>query len=127
MSARVIARRLRAVRRSRDAGITLMELLVATVLNVIVGSLAVGIFISVNNSTDNSVDRSVNTAAARNAARDWTAYLRMAEGRTAGLKTNRIQWLTANDTLFYAGLYNRTVTTLTTTAAPTMMWLRIDP
>jgi type II secretory pathway pseudopilin PulG len=127
MSARVIGRRTRALHAAGDAGITLMELVVAMVLNVIVGSLAVGIFISVNNSSDTSIDRSVNTAAARNAARDWTAYLRIADGRTVGVKTNRIEWLTANDTLFYAGLYNRTVTNLTTTGAPTMMWLRRDP
>jgi type II secretory pathway pseudopilin PulG len=126
MSARLIGRRLRAVRTSGDAGITLMELLVAMVLNVIVGTLAVSIFISVNDSTNNSVDRSVNTAAARNAVRDWTAYLRVADGRTAGVKTNRIEWLTANDMLFYADLYNRTVTNLAVTGAPTMLWLRRD-
>jgi len=126
MPARLISCRLRAVRKSGDAGITLMELVVAMVLNVIVGSLAVGIFVSVNNSSDNSVDRSVNTADARNAARDWTAYLRVADGRTAGVKTNRIEWLTPNDMLFYADLYNRNVTNLTVTGAPTMIWLRRD-
>jgi Tfp pilus assembly protein PilW len=126
MSAGVIGRRMRTVRSDGDAGITLMELLVAMVLNVIVGSLAVAIFINVNDSTDNSVDRSVNAAGARNAARDWTAYLRIADGRTAGVKANRIEWLTDNDMLFYADLYNRTVTNLTVTGAPTMVWLRRD-
>jgi Tfp pilus assembly protein PilW len=126
MPARVIRRRLRAVRARRDAGITLMELVVAMALNVVIGALTVAIFLDVNDSTDASIDRSVSTASARNAIQDWTAYLRVADGKTAGVKTHRIEWLTNNDMMFYADLYNRSVTNLATTGAPTMMWLRLD-
>ena len=126
MSAGVISRRLRAVRATPDAGITLIELLVAMVLSTIIGAMAIGIFISVNKSTANSEDRSFSTATARNTIQDWTAYLRVADGKTAGVKTNRIEWLTAKDMLFYADLYNRSVTNLATTGAPTMIWLRLD-
>jgi hypothetical protein len=126
MSAGVIRRRLRAIRAGGDAGITLMELVIAMVLNVLIGALTVGIFLSVNDSTGTSIDRTVSTASARNAVQDWTAYLRVADGRTAGVKTNRIEWQAGNDMLFYADLYNRSVENLTVTGAPTMMWLRLD-
>jgi hypothetical protein len=125
MPTRVI-RRVRALLASGDAGITLMELIIGMVLNMIIGALTVGIFLSVNNSSNNSVDRTVSTSNARNTVQDWTAYFRVADGKTAGVKTNRVEWLTANDVLFYADLYNRTVTNLTATAAPTMIWLRLD-
>jgi hypothetical protein len=126
MPARLIRRRLQAVRSSGDAGITLMELVVAMALNVLIGALTVGIFLQVNDSSDTSIDRSVGTASARNAIQSWTAYLRVADGKTAGVKTNRIEWLTDDDMLFYADLYNRSVSNLDATGAPTMMWLRLD-
>jgi hypothetical protein len=126
MSARVIRRRARAVVDTGDAGITLMELIVAMVLNVIIGAMTVGILLSINNSSTNSTDRTVNTAGARNTIQDWTALLRVADGKTAGVKTNRFEWLTSNDMLFYADLYNRSVTNLSVTGAPTMIWLRLD-
>lgn len=126
MPARVISRRMRALRAGGDAGITLMELLVAMVINVIIGALTVGIFLSVNDSSNNSVDRAVGTANARNTIQAWTALLRVADGKTAGIGTNRIEWLTSKDMLFYADLKNRTTTNLTVTGPPTMVWLRLD-
>jgi hypothetical protein len=126
MSAGVIRGRLSRLRASSDAGVTLMELVVAMVLSVLVGALTAGIFIKVNESSANSIDRSVNTAGARNAIQDWTAYLRVADGKTPGVKTNRIEWLTSTDMLFYADLFNRSVTNLAVTGTPTMVWLRLD-
>jgi len=126
MSARVIRRRVRAVVDRGDAGITLMELVVSMVLTAIVSAMTVGILLSVNSSTNDSTDRTVNTGDARSTIQDWTAYLRVADGKTAGVKTNRFEWVTSNDMLFYADLYNRTVTNLTATGAPTMIWLRLD-
>jgi Tfp pilus assembly protein PilW len=126
MSEGVIRHRLHALRTGGDAGITLMELVVAMVLNVIVGTLTVGIFVNVQHSSSTSVDRTVSTASARNAIQDWTAFLRVADGKTAGVKTNRIEWLGSQDMLFYADLYNRSVDNLAVTGAPTMIWLRLD-
>lgn len=122
----LIRRRLSALRASGDAGITLMELVIAMVLNVLIGALTVGIFLKVNDSTGSSVDRAVSTASARNAIQDWTAYLRVADGKTVGVKTNRFEWLAPRDAVFYADLYNRSVTNLAVTGAPTMVWLRLD-
>ena len=126
MPTRLIRRRMQAVRSRGDAGITLMELVIAMALNVLIGALTVGIFLQVNSSTSGSIDRSISTASARNAIQSWTAYLRVADGRTPGVKTNRIEWLTSKDMLFYASLYNRSVTNLAVTGAPTMVWLRLD-
>jgi hypothetical protein len=126
MPAGVIRRRLAALRAGGDAGITLMELIVAMVLNTIIGAMTAGIFISINNASNTNVDRTVGTASARNTIQDWTAYLRVADGKTAGVKTNRFEWLANNDMLFYADLYNRTVDNLAVTGAPTMIWLRLD-
>jgi hypothetical protein len=126
MSAGVIRRRLRSMRAGRDTGVTLMELVVGMVLTTIIGAMTISIFVQVYSSTNNSGDRTFNTATARNTIQDWTAYIRVADGKTAGVKTNRIEWLTSKDMLFYADLYNRSVTNLTVTGAPTMIWLRLD-
>ena len=129
MSARLIRARMQAIReRGADAGITLMELLVAMVLNSIIGALTLILFVAVDDSSGASTDRAVNTASARNAIQSWTAYLRVADGTTPGVITNRFEWLTSNDILFYADLFNRTATDAGVPAVqpPTMMWLRRD-
>jgi type II secretory pathway pseudopilin PulG len=125
MSAR-LTRRLRAIREQRDAGMTLTEVIVAAGLSVLVGSMTVGLFLNINDTTARATDRTVTSGTARNAIQAWTAYLRVTDGTTAGTRTNRVEWLTANDMLFYADLNNRPLGTVSTTNAPTMMWLRRD-
>lgn len=129
MSARLI-RRLRAARADGDAGITLMELLVSMALSTIIGAMTLGLVVNINTSSADTTDRSINSSSARNAIQAWTAYLRVADSTTAGLRpTNRIEWLTPNDMLFYADLGNRlssTDTQLAQTLPPTMIWLRLD-
>jgi hypothetical protein len=125
MPARLIPTKLLAALR-RDDGITLAELLVVMALGTIVGALTMGMMIQVNNSTSATIDRTISSASARNALQAWTAYLGVADGTAAGTSTNRIEWLTAKDMLFYADINNRTINNAATTAAPTMMWLRLD-
>lgn len=125
MSTGLIAR-LRAVRERPDAGVSLMELLVSMGLSTILGALTLMLFVNVNTSTAATTDRTMSTASARNAIQAWTGYLQVADGTTAGLKTNRIEWLTAADMLFYADINNRSMSSLGTTSAPTMIWLRLD-
>lgn len=122
----VLIARLRAVREHADAGVSLMELLVSMALMTILGTLTLMLFLNVNSSTAATTDRTLNTASARNALEAWTGYLQVADGTTAGSKTNRIEWLTATDMLFYADINNRTWSSPGTTGAPTMMWLRLD-
>jgi hypothetical protein len=130
MSARLalaaVRRRLRARRTRSDAGITLAELVVAMGLSTLIGALTLGLFISITKSSGATTDRAINTGAARNLIQSWTAYLRVADGTTPGSRVGRIEWLTASDMLFYSDLYNRSMTSVSTTASPTMVWLRRD-
>jgi hypothetical protein len=95
-------------------------------LSTIVGAMTLGMFLNVNNATGNSLDRTQSSTDARNALQAWTAYLRVADGPIAGSRVSRFEWLTGNDILFYADLYNRSIVTARTTGAPTMIWLRRD-
>jgi hypothetical protein len=126
MPTRVIRERLAALRSRGDAGISLTELIVSMTLFSIVGAMTLGIFLSINTTAGATVDRTINSSSARNAIEAWSGYLHVADGTTAGVRTNRIEWLAPNDMLFYADLYNRTYGSPGTTAAPTMIWLRLD-
>jgi hypothetical protein len=112
MPTRVIRERLAALRSRGDAGISLTELIVSMTLFSIVGAMTLGIFLSINTTAGATVDRTINSSSARNAIEAWSGYLHVADGTTAGVRTNRIEWLAPNDMLFYA--------------APTMIWLRLD-
>jgi Tfp pilus assembly protein PilW len=120
----------RALRRARaassnDAGISLAELLVAMALATIIGAMTMVTFVNVSDSTAATTDRVIGSSQARNTLQSWTGYLRVADGTTAGSTTNRFEWLTGTDVLFYADLKNRTASADTVTA-PTMIWLRLD-
>lgn len=127
-------RRFRAVAATREAGMTLAELLVGMVLSTVLGALTLGLVVSMDTSTAATTDRTINSASARNTIQAWTSYLRVADGPTAGVKASRIEWMgsnitgstAANDMLFYADLGNRSMNSVDTTAAPTMVWLRRD-
>lgn len=113
------------MRSSRDAGVSLTEMIVAMTLATILGAITLQLFITVSDSSASSTDRAVNTAQARNTMQAWSGYLHVADGTTAGSASTRFEWLTAGDLLFYASLANR-AGGLNTTAAPTMIWLRRD-
>jgi Tfp pilus assembly protein PilW len=128
MSTGMIAR-IRAVVASGDAGITLMELIVGMALSTILGAMTLMLFLDINSSAESTTDRTINTASVRNAIQSWTTYLRVADGTTAGDRSNRIEWLTPSDMLFYADINNRpddTAEQVKTIGTPTMMWLRLD-
>jgi type II secretory pathway component PulJ len=119
----------RRLRASRDAGLTMAELVVTMGLSTLIGAMTLSLFLSIQSSATATTDRTVNSAAARTTLQSWTAYLRVADGPTAGVRTSRIEWLTSKDLLFYADLYNRGMNSssdVATTSAPTMIWLRRD-
>jgi Tfp pilus assembly protein PilW len=121
-----LIRRLRAIRASREAGMSLTEVLISMALSMLIGAMTLGLFLSISDTTTRATDRTSSSASARNAIQAWTAYLRVTDGTTAGSRTNRIEWLSANDMLFYADLNNRSWGSPGTTSAPTMIWLRRD-
>jgi type II secretory pathway pseudopilin PulG len=126
MSSRVIQRLRRTRAEGGEAGMTLTEVLVAMGLSMVIGAMTLGLFLSIGDTTTRATDRTTTSASARNAIQAWTAYLRVADGTTAGSRTNRVEWLTANDMLFYSDLNNRSLDSVATTSPPTMIWLRRD-
>src|SRR5579859_3070160 len=121
-----LSRRLRAVLDHAEAGVTLIEVVVAMVLSVILGGLTVMVFTNTNTSSAATTDRTISTASARDTIQAWAGYLRVADGTTPGSRSNRIEWLTGSDMLFYADLRNRSMSSPATTAAATMIWIRLD-
>ena len=127
MSTRLIARIRARLRNGRgDAGITLAEVVVTMAISTLLGAMTLAMFLAINTSTAATTDRTVNTASSRVAIQSWAAYLRVADGTTAGSRSNRVEWLTGNDMLFYADLSNRSMSSVGTTSAPVMIWLRRD-
>jgi hypothetical protein len=88
--------------------------------------MTLGIVVAINSSSSATTDRTITSSTARSTIQAWTSYLRVTDGTTAGTRTNRIEWLTANDMLFYSDLYNRSMSSVGTTSPPTMVWLRLD-
>jgi prepilin-type N-terminal cleavage/methylation domain-containing protein len=114
----------RRPRAADDAGVTLIEVIVAMTLSTILGTAALLFFTAANDSAASSLDRSVSSAQARIALQSWTSYLRVSDGPAAGNPSHRFEWITSTSTLFYADLGNRTGDAAA--AAPRMVWLRYD-
>lgn len=117
-----LRRRLRSA--PQDAGVSLIEIVVAMGMSTILGAAALLFFTAANNSAASSLDRSISSAQARGALQAWTAYLRVSDGPTAGVPGHRFEWITTTSTVFYADLGNRSGATAAT--APRMVWLRYD-
>lgn len=118
--------RVRTVRRGGDAGMSLTELLVAMVLAAVLGAITSVLFVDVDNSTAASTDRAIDSAQARNVLQSWTSYLQVSDGPTAGSATNRFEWFGPSSILFYSDLFNRSQSSLASTGAPILVWLRLD-
>ncbi|HEX3334929.1 MAG TPA: hypothetical protein VHS54_00620 [Jatrophihabitans sp.] len=119
-------RRLRAITRGRDDGVTLTELLVSMGLSTLLGAVTVTLFLNINTSSSDTTDRTINSSSARNTIQAWTGYLRVADGTPPGTRTNRLGWLAPNDMLLFSDVGNRSMSSITTTSPPIMIWLRLD-
>jgi len=102
----------RAVRRisggDREAGVSLVEMLVAMALSVILGAVTMTLVVQISSSANNSTDRAVHSAQARNALQAWGGYLQVADDSSAGgTAASRFEWFTASSLLFYSDLNNR--------------------
>ena len=116
--------RLHRLRAQADAGVTLVELVVAMTLSTIVAAMTLTLFINVNDSTQRTVDSTIGTAQARDVLEAWTSYLRVADGPTPGHPLHRFEWIQPSDMFFYADLRNRTAS-IDTVTSPTGVWLRL--
>lgn len=73
-----LARRAGDVRRRRDAGITLTELLVTMGLMSVVGALALGVLVNATATTDRATEGSLAGSESRTALLSWTQVLQTA-------------------------------------------------
>jgi len=111
---------------SRDAGVSLIEMLVAMALSTILGAVTLMLFVQVSSASNDTTDRTISSTQARNAQQAWSSYLQVLDDAAgAGTGSNRFEWFTAKSVLFYADLNNRAGAVGTTSAA-TMVWLRLD-
>lgn len=122
----VLRRRVRRVRATADAGVSLPELLMAMVLSSILGAITLVLFVAVDKASSTTSDRAINDGKARTTLQAWSTYLQASDGPTAGSALNRFEWFTASNVLFYSDLYNRSGSSLGTTSPPKLVWLRLD-
>jgi len=123
MLTRLLHRRRAAV---GEAGISLVEVLVAMTLSMILGAITMTLAVKVSSSSSDSTDRTISSEQSRNVMQAWSGYLQVADDPTStGTGVSRFEWFTASSILFYSDLNNRSGS-LATTGAPTMVWLRLD-
>jgi prepilin-type N-terminal cleavage/methylation domain-containing protein len=95
--------RSRVVRAGHDAGLTLIELVVAMVLATVLGSMAMAWFLGASDASTATTDADLGTASARNVLQTWAALLRVAGSPTdPGSGTDRITSLSATSITFNA-------------------------
>lgn len=104
----MLSLRRRALRPSDDAGITLIEMVVAMTISVIVGAMAVAFFVSTWGNAHNATDRSVQASQARMVLQDWSQLIRLADSPVqAGTSNQRFVQVGPNSMTFYANISNR--------------------
>jgi Tfp pilus assembly protein PilW len=98
----------RSRRCSGDAGITLMELVVAMGIAVIVGVMSTNFLMSALHTGDKTVKTNQDTGDARVTLDSWTSMLRVADFLDTADQKDRFEQITATKIVFYANLNNRT-------------------
>jgi len=110
----------------QDAGVTLVEVLMAMALSTILGAVTLMLFVQVSASANDTTDRTISSSQARNALQSWSSYLQVIDDAAgSGSSTSRFEWITDSSIMFYADLNNRSGA-VGTTAAASMIWLRLD-
>ena len=95
--------RRRVAGRRPDAGVTLIELLVAMTLATLFGSFAMVWFLGASDASTATTSADLGTASARNALQTWAALLRVAGSSSdPGSGTDRIVSLSATSITFNA-------------------------
>jgi Tfp pilus assembly protein PilV len=109
-----------------DAGVSLIELVVAMTLMTVVGTLTLTFFITMNSADRKTVDANIATASARNALESWTRLLSLADSKQgAGSGAGRFEQITPTGAVFYANVNNRATATSARTA-PTKIFLSLE-
>jgi type II secretory pathway pseudopilin PulG len=105
----MLSRLVRRIRRAAtgDAGINLLELMVATTITAILGAAATMYFVGSENSSNRTIATTQASAGARITLDSWTSMLRVADWLDTSTKTDRFEEITPTEIVFYADLNNR--------------------
>jgi hypothetical protein len=106
------------LRRFRDdAGMTLAEMLVSCTVGMIVLTFGTLFFVSTSRSSDHTGQVDEALASARTVLGRWTSFVRVAGWLDPAGATDRFEEITPTKLVFYAGLGNRSDSSLQLTAA----------
>jgi hypothetical protein len=109
-----------------DAGVSLIELVVAMTLMTVVGTLTLTFFVTMNSANGRTIDSNLSTASARNTLESWTRLLSLADSKQgAGSGAGRFEQITPTSAIFYANVNNRGTSTSARTA-PTKIFLSLE-
>lgn len=113
-----------------EAGVTLIELLVAMVLSTVVGAMTLLTFLGASSASSATGDRMTGTASARTTLQQWQALIQVADAAptgltdcSSGITSHRFEWIGMDDILFYANVGNRASDASGSCTAPDMYWL----
>ena len=129
MLSRLRAAHAKRLRDRGDAGMTLAELAVSMGLATVVGAMTLVVFLSANTTVRNTDDQLIGTANARNILQSWRGLIQVADAPQptgncpTGSTAHRFEWLTTTETLFYAGVNNRSSDDACT--PPQLIWLAV--
>lgn len=105
-----------------DAGMTVIELVVAMVLTTIVAAMSLAFFVNSLGASTTTTNTTTDTSLARNTLDSWTALIRLADSpQVSGTSADRFEQIGPSDLVFYANINNRTA--LGARTAPVKIWL----
>lgn len=116
--------------RNNDAGLSLVEMVVAMVLAGIVGSLLLAWFVGASDTSTATTNSDLAAADARGTLQSWARYLQVAGSPTGGTGAGRIESLDADSIAFNARLANDPSCTTDAACDPlatTPVTLQLDP
>jgi type II secretory pathway pseudopilin PulG len=108
-----------------EAGMTLAELVVASALTIVIGTMATTFFVAVIHTTSRVTLANQQTGDARATLDSWTSLLRLAGWLDPNTMADRFEELTPTKIVFYANLNNRGSADQTV-GAPTKVALFLD-
>jgi hypothetical protein len=111
--------------RHDDAGMTLAEIVVASALTIVIGTMATTFFVAAIRTTSRVTLANQETSDARTTLDSWTSLLRLAGWLDPNTMADRFEEITPTKIVFYANLNNRS-TTDQTVGAPTKVALFLD-
>ena len=111
-----------------DAGMSIIELVVAMVVSLIVGVMALNFFVGTLNESAKTTTSTLVTAGARNVLDSVAQLIQVADSPLQeGASSNRFEQIGPDDLIFYANVANRGGATSTSApTAPLKIWISLS-